>query len=384
MIEPTQSSVIEKFIFYPEDLSEKSFLKTTATAFPFFLRIGLLGIPYGVYKLYCLATKKVTSEEIPSVAARVGKAASPTLGSTPPVSAAAAAFTPSVISLPSQIDMQLVQTPPTLPELLVSFGITLPQENTDAEERKQMLEEAEKQLQNINLSIPSKKEVSFDETTLKTLLQTAYDYSLNWALGKLVLGEKFHDSSIPLEDRAKIIREWLLTPDAQQLFVLKCQNILCFPKELCILKQLKKLTIAVNHIKALPAEISNLTNLEELNLSYNQLSTLPSGIKNLSHLRLLFLGGNIFSSFPAELLELTSLTKLVFFDNNLKAIPREIGKLWQLEELYLGGNPLTELPTEIEYLPKLKFLSLVNCSKSLTQPARNLIARLEKKCRVAT
>lgn len=199
-------------------------------------------------------------------------------------------------------------------------------------------------------------------------------------------------------------------------------NLSLLPRELFILKKLKKLTISNNKFTQLPEELAQLTALEELSVGFNPLTKLPAELGKLSNLRKfacndckittlpeiliteeinaypwphlieLWMGRNLLTFLPPwldelsnienlcidnNLLELsglpdfTGLTKLRFLKmdhNQLKSLPDALFKLPSLTCLDLGDNPMTFLPDSIGNLSTLTTLGIGNMGLS-TLPA---------------
>ena len=179
--------------------------------------------------------------------------------------------------------------------------------------------------------------------------------------------------------------------------------IILLPAELFKFRQLKRLHLDCNQIKAIPDLLGeNLINLEILTIGNNLLAELPDSFSNLSKLESLHLGGNKFVKFPEVLCELKglkfldlsnnelaeisenisnmkSLETLLLFNNQLKEIPNGIGKLTRLRTLWLGENKLTTLPDQITTLKFLDWEDIMFSShlegNPLTDPPYNICAQ---------
>jgi len=116
-----------------------------------------------------------------------------------------------------------------------------------------------------------------------------------------------------------------------------------FPSNICGLRNLKKLQLAVNYLYGnLPWTLMNCSQLKYLNLSNNSLSgTLPD-----------------FS--PLKSLQILDLT----FNNFTGSFPSSVGSLPELTSLNLGNNPFRpgKIPQELVNLKKLNYLGLSFCN----------------------
>ena len=80
-----------------------------------------------------------------------------------------------------------------------------------------------------------------------------------------------------------------------------------FPKGICVLKNLKTLSIVLGDIDSIPPEIGNLKNLVLLDFPWNNINFLPQEIIQLDSLKYLGLGHNSFTNIPLQLLSLKKL-----------------------------------------------------------------------------
>jgi small GTP-binding protein len=124
------------------------------------------------------------------------------------------------------------------------------------------------------------------------------------------------------------------------------------------LTNLKRLSLANNHLKQLPPEIGLLTNLQILGIHTNLLSKLPSEIGKLANLQELDINNNQLSQLPPELWLLSNLHVLRLDGNQLSMVPPEIGQLSNLQDLRLDHNQLSQLPPELWLLSNLQELDL--------------------------
>ncbi|XP_045461430.1 CCR4-NOT transcription complex subunit 6-like isoform X2 [Harmonia axyridis] len=95
-------------------------------------------------------------------------------------------------------------------------------------------------------------------------------------------------------------------------------------------------------VKNLSPSLFKMTHLTGLLLKNNNLIRLPSDICHLINLRTLDLSGNKLRTLPAELGELIHLRELQLSHNMLRILPYELGKLFNLMVLGLAGNPLSK------------------------------------------
>ena len=204
---------------------------------------------------------------------------------------------------------------------------------------------------------------------LHGLLKTAYDHSLvspftNGRNNGPDLGE-----NTSLAEKAQRIRRHLEQhmPSYTSLYC-KALFMLCFPKELCCLKNLQQLELSANPLTAVPVEIGQLSQLERLYLIHNQITTLPAEIGQLSQLQMLNLYASHLTAVPAEIGQLSQLRRLYLSHGQLTALPEEIGQMSQLELLDLSYNQLTALPEEIGQMSQLQRLVL-NHNPLTTVPA---------------
>lgn len=131
------------------------------------------------------------------------------------------------------------------------------------------------------------------------------------------------------------------------------------PREIGLLKNLKKLDLSENNLDTLPREIGELTSLEILYLSFNlNMRSLPLEITNLYSLQQLNFDDNNFGQFPFSFIKLTNLKSLYIEGNQIEYLPAEIGNLTNLQELDININMLTSLPVEFGNLSKLKTLDI--------------------------
>jgi Leucine-rich repeat (LRR) protein len=137
--------------------------------------------------------------------------------------------------------------------------------------------------------------------------------------------------------------------------------ILYLPPDLFRFKQLVRLHLDGNHIKAVPELLGeNLANLEILTLTNNHLRTLPDSLAKLKKLSSLHIATNRFEEFPSVVCYIPTLRFLDMSTNQMQRLNGNIGNLKNLESLLLYENLLTELPDSIGQLVKLRTLWLGN------------------------
>ncbi|TFG02670.1 MAG: hypothetical protein EU542_04410 [Promethearchaeota archaeon] len=150
------------------------------------------------------------------------------------------------------------------------------------------------------------------------------------------------------------------------------------PEWLQDLESLKILALGGNK------ELSNLGDwiiflprrIEELDLYDNDITALPKNINLLKSLRRLILPNNNLTSLPENFKELHELKLLDLSWNNLKNLPDWIDSFIALESLNLRGNKINSLPQSIFSLPNLRTLNLSLNKEIIHKP---IILDLEKK-----
>lgn len=128
-------------------------------------------------------------------------------------------------------------------------------------------------------------------------------------------------------------REWLEDKRNQPLLdavtgldLVNC-GMVCLPREIFKLRNLKKLNLSKNLIEVLPESIKVWEKLESLNLFHNKLRYLPdNGIKHLVELRDLDVRDNQLTEVPRSISHCNKLTELDLRGNDLKKVPLEIDK----------------------------------------------------------
>ena len=106
-------------------------------------------------------------------------------------------------------------------------------------------------------------------------------------------------------------------------------------KEICNLKELRKLHLNSNRLISIPKEINNLINLQRLNLSDNMLTYIPKELGDLSNLSVLNLSRNHITEIPKELGNLRNLTDFDLSHNRLTFLPKELSGLTKLLVFYI-------------------------------------------------
>lgn len=110
---------------------------------------------------------------------------------------------------------------------------------------------------------------------------------------------------------------------------------------------------------AIPPEVfTAFPNLHELNIGRNRLKALPKEIGMLKSVKRLVADRNKLVTLPAEIGDMESLEVLVLNRNELTSIPKEIGKLKNLYLLDLWSNNLGDLPESMSRMPSLKEVDL--------------------------
>lgn len=134
-----------------------------------------------------------------------------------------------------------------------------------------------------------------------------------------------------------------------------------FPKEICMLKELKYLDISsFNSFTSIPKCINNATNLRSLRIHYNEIKSLPEEIGDLDNLEQLILGGNQLERIPNSIYKLKKLRELDLSVNNIREIDfRSLSNIKYLDEIYILKNPLENL--EDSLLDQCKGVLSSNC-----------------------
>lgn len=82
------------------------------------------------------------------------------------------------------------------------------------------------------------------------------------------------------------------------------------PKEIGLLKNVKRLIADRNRLKSLPPEIGGMESLQELILNRNELTGIPKEIASLSNLYLIDLWSNNISDLPESMRSMTNLKEV--------------------------------------------------------------------------
>ncbi|OJJ21510.1 hypothetical protein BKI52_13280 [marine bacterium AO1-C] len=127
-----------------------------------------------------------------------------------------------------------------------------------------------------------------------------------------------------------------------------------FPVKICVLEQLKELTLRRNQITHIPAEIGLLNNLEMLEVSeHPQLTALPPEIGKLTKMIYLDVSENPIFTLPSEVGQFERLTYLSATNTDLQHLPTELKQLKKLEQLDIMNVPISVKEVELlkEQLP---------------------------------
>ncbi|CAF1321431.1 unnamed protein product [Didymodactylos carnosus] len=155
-------------------------------------------------------------------------------------------------------------------------------------------------------------------------------------------------------------REICLLKNLKNLFVKNnCLDDLSLPKEMEQLQQLEIVNFGGNRLKQYPYQLFQLTNLKEVYLGSNQIAFLPNLFDSLSKVEVLYLGGNQIPSIPDTIGLMKNLIVLNLSGNRLKTLPSTISHLTRLKSLSLHNNQFSTLPPDIIRLD-LQELSLRN------------------------
>lgn len=142
-------------------------------------------------------------------------------------------------------------------------------------------------------------------------------------------------------------------------------NLSVFPDKLCLLKNLKYLSINYCKLEFIPGCINNFDSLEVLNLHHNNISIIPKQLFENNKLRVLNLSYNDLQDIPIEIKALNDLEVLDLSGNKIEN--------WSfltynpsILELHLGRQNLKTLPIEMIGLKNLKILYL-DFNKNINQ-----------------
>ena len=130
------------------------------------------------------------------------------------------------------------------------------------------------------------------------------------------------------------------------------------PREVFLLKHLKKLDVSYNDIEALQDDFGQLSQLEHLVLAHNPLLKTPAPIMQLPQLLTLDLSYCELKEFPKYLDVLKLLRELKITHNRLGAVPDHVGQLKLLNRLDLSNNNIQKISRLIGRLHFLEFLDL--------------------------
>ena len=147
------------------------------------------------------------------------------------------------------------------------------------------------------------------------------------------------------------------------------------PKWVGNLTNLEYLDLHGNEFEKLHEGLEGLINLKHLDLSNNKLITLPNSFNNMKSLEKIVLSENKFEEFPKELFSLDRLHSIKLYKNNIKSIPIEIKKLRNLYDLNVSNNPIKSLSDKLFFLPHLERLILPNKIKISKEIKEKIINR---------
>lgn len=131
-----------------------------------------------------------------------------------------------------------------------------------------------------------------------------------------------------------------------------------FPSAVCRLRRLKRLWMHDCGLRDIPPQIGNLTALTDLSLGGNKLRHLPRAIEKLQALTILRLGNNGLEALPTEIGSLSALTHLDLSSNHLERLPRSLAGLKRLAQLSVERNRLRAVPLHVLALPLLSYVDL--------------------------
>jgi hypothetical protein len=145
--------------------------------------------------------------------------------------------------------------------------------------------------------------------------------------------------------------------------------------------------LRLNVKNEIPAEVfTAFPNLHELNLSRNRLKALPKEIGLLKNVKRFVADRNKIVTLPPEIGDMEALQELVLNRNELTSLPKEIGKLQNLYLLDLWSNNLDDLPESMSKMTNLKEVDLRvivmsdDRKKELREMLPNVKIHLDKGC----
>ncbi|CAI8609862.1 unnamed protein product [Vicia faba] len=135
------------------------------------------------------------------------------------------------------------------------------------------------------------------------------------------------------------------------------QHLKALPEAFCQISSLVVLNLSTNQLLLIPDTISGLQNLEELNISTNILKSLPDSIGFLHKLKILNVSGNKLTSLPDSISQCRSLVELDASFNSLSYLPTNIGfELQNLQKLLISLNKIRSLPSSVCEMKSLRYL----------------------------
>jgi len=109
----------------------------------------------------------------------------------------------------------------------------------------------------------------------------------------------------------------------------------------------------------IPAEVfTAFPHLHELNLSRCRLTQLPKEVGMLKSVKRFIADRNKLETLPPQIGDMESLQELILNRNELKALPKEIGKLQSLYLIDLWSNHIDEIPESMRKMSALRELDL--------------------------
>ena len=136
------------------------------------------------------------------------------------------------------------------------------------------------------------------------------------------------------------------------------KEIKALPKEICLLENLKVLSVTGNGLSEISKEICKMINLKKIVFPGNLITKIPREIGQLTNLELLNLGENKITHIPSEIGYLTKLEALLLFKNCIRKLPKELSKLKNLTALNMDCNKITEMHEDFYDLFGVSFFVL--------------------------
>jgi Leucine-rich repeat (LRR) protein len=128
--------------------------------------------------------------------------------------------------------------------------------------------------------------------------------------------------------------------------------------------KVRVLDLASNAIVEIEETIARVRNVQKVNLSFNALRALPRAFGTLVNLRTLDLRGNKLTTLPEDIDSLLALEDLDVRENALRALPRALGKCKTLRRLDASANALKAFDKSIAGLGNCANLEVVRFARN--------------------